>query len=261
MRESLEGTDAVVTGAGRGLGRAIARALAAEGARIWAVDHTNEELDETVALIERAGERVTALRRDLADPGQCREVAAEVASGASRVSVLVNAAAVLKEATLADTTLDDWTSTLAINLTAPYLLAQAFVPLMADRGGSLINVSSRAGIAPFPREAAYCASKYGIEALTKCLALELAEASLSVNTITPGLRIKPTGLTEAAAAAAPSARRQGWQDPLELGPAFAFLARLEGEVSGLRFDASRLAQALDRDGAEQVLARAQELAE
>ena len=105
MRESLVGADAVVTGAGRGLGRAIARALAAEGARIWAVDRTNEELDETVALIERAGDRVTKLRRDLAQPAQCREVAAEVASGASQVSVLVNAAAVLKEATLADTTL------------------------------------------------------------------------------------------------------------------------------------------------------------
>jgi NAD(P)-dependent dehydrogenase (short-subunit alcohol dehydrogenase family) len=261
MRESLEGTDAVVTGAGRGLGRAVARALAADGARIWAVDRTNEELDETVALIERAGARVTALRRDLADPGQCREVATEVASGASRVSVLVNAAAVLQEATVADTTLDDWASTLAINLTAPYVLSRAFAPRMVDRGGSLINVSSRAGTMPFAREAAYCASKHGIEALTKCLALELADAPVSVNTITPGLCIKPTGLTEAAAAVAPSAQRRQWQDPLELGPAFAFLARLEGEVSGLRFDASHLAQALDLDGAEQVLAHAQELAE
>ena len=131
---------------------------------------------------------------------------------------------------------------------------------MLEKGGSVINVSSRAGIAPFTSEAAYCASKYGLEALTKCLALEFDTLPLSANTITPGLRIKPTGLTERQAAEAEPKQQQQWSDPIELAPAFTFLARLTGEVQGLRFNGERLSAALNEEGVDGVLARITELA-
>lgn len=250
-----------MTGAGRGLGRGVALALAAEGARVWACDRTITELDDTGATIEQTGGQVRTLCFDLEDIAACRELITQVRNEAVDLQVLVNAAALLKEAKVSEMSLEDWTSTLMINLTVPFVLTQGFLPSMVNKGGSVINVSSRAGIAPFRGEAAYCASKYGIEALTKCLALEFDTLPLSVNTITPGLRIKPTGLTEAQAAEAPLEQRRQWSDPIELAPAFTFLARLEGEVRGLRFNAERLSAALIEQGANGVLSRIDEWAE
>ena len=251
----------MVTGAGRGLGRGVALALAADGARVWGCDRTTEELDETAAAIEQAGGQVQILRFDLTEIAACHEAITEVKTKAVHLQVLVNAAAVLKEAEVAKTSFEDWTSTLAINLTAPFVLTQGFLPNMLEKGGSVINVSSRAGIAPFRGEAAYCASKYGLEALTKCLALEFDTLPLSVNTITPGLHIKPTGLTDKQTVEATPKQQQQWADPLELAPAFTFLARLTGEVQGLRFNGERLSAALNEEGVNSVLARINELAE
>ena len=251
----------MVTGAGRGLGRGVALALAADGARVWACDRTTKELDETAAAIEQAGGQVQTLRFDLAEISACHELITEVTTTAVHLQVLVNAAAVLKEAKVVKTSFEDWASTLAINLTAPFVLTQGFLPSLLEKGGSVINVSSRAGIEPFPSEAAYCASKYGLEALTKCLALEFDTLPLSANTITPGLRIKPTGLTEREAAEVSPKQQQRWSDPLELAPAFTFLARLAGEVQGLRFNGERLSAALNEEGVNSVLARITELAE
>jgi NAD(P)-dependent dehydrogenase (short-subunit alcohol dehydrogenase family) len=145
-----------------------------------------------------------------------------------------------------------------VNLTAPVLLTHDLLPLLADAGGSVINVSSRAGVMPFEGEAAYCASKYGIEAFTKCLALELGSSPVSVNTITPGIKIKPTSITEEQIPTVPEAERNTWADPAEITPAFLFLARLRGEVSGRRFDALTLTRAIARYGREETLARIDE---
>ena len=245
----------------RALYEVDALALAADGARVWVCDRTTEELDETAAAIEQAGGQVQILRFDLTEIAACHEAITEVKTKAVHLQVLVNAAAVLKEAEVAKTSFEDWTSTLAINLTAPFVLTQGFLPNMLEKGGSVINVSSRAGIAPFRGEAAYCASKYGLEALTKCLALEFDTLPLSVNTITPGLHIKPTGLTDKQTVEATPKQQQQWADPLELAPAFTFLARLTGEVQGLRFNGERLSAALNEEGVNSVLARINELAE
>jgi NAD(P)-dependent dehydrogenase (short-subunit alcohol dehydrogenase family) len=111
---------------------------------------------------------------------------------------------------------------------------------------------------PFEGEAAYCAAKWGVEAFTRVLSLELGASNISVNTVTPGLRIKPTSLTDEEAEAAPESERSSWNDPMEIMPAFLFLAGLRGQVSGHRFDAFELTGALERLGQEEALRRIQE---
>jgi NAD(P)-dependent dehydrogenase (short-subunit alcohol dehydrogenase family) len=258
---TIAGVDVLVTGASRGLGRAVAEAFAAEGARVWiCADHV-AELERTKSLIDEAGGVACAITADLADPDECMSVAHTVSQGASRLQVVVNAAAVLQLRRVENLSVADWSHTLAVNLTAPFILTRELLAPLQTTGGSVINVSSRAGVKPFEQEAAYCASKYGVEALTGCLAIELRGAPVSVNTITPGLRIKPTSMTDEDVLSVPEPLRKQWSDPAEIMPAFVFLAGLRGEVTGRRFDAFVLTQALERLGIDGVLAKIDEIAE
>ena len=234
---------AVVIGAGRGLGRAVALGFAREGASLILCDHTVEELDETANEIGRDDVRV--YRFDLADRSACRRFVTTVLEERPGVDVLVNNAAVLPF-TLFETTTDrEWDETLAVNLTGARLLIQGFLPAMRERGGSVINVSSRAGISGFPKETSYCASKFALEGLTRALAVEISGEPVSINTITPGLRIKPTMMTaREEAALAPS--EKNWGPSERLVPAFVLLALARGEPSGRRFDAGELLEELRR---------------
>jgi NAD(P)-dependent dehydrogenase (short-subunit alcohol dehydrogenase family) len=251
--------DAVVTGGGRGLGRAIAMALAAEGTRVWICSEEPEELDTTASLIRKAGGAVQVLETDLADPAQCAAFTNTVIHGADRLRVIVNNAAVLKLTPVLEMSIAQWSETLAVMLTAPFLVTRDLLPLLQEEGGSVISVSSRSAVMPFEGEAAYCAAKFGMEAFTQVLALELGPGKISVNTVTPGLRIKPTSLTDAQARALPPGERDSWHDPLEIMPAFLFLAGLRGQVTGRRFDALELTTALREWGAETTLSRIREL--
>ncbi|HYU78340.1 MAG TPA: SDR family oxidoreductase [Vicinamibacterales bacterium] len=259
MSRTLEGCHAVVTGAGRGLGRAIAQGLAEAGACVSICARTESELEKTAGEIRARGGCVESAQVDLSDPAACDRFVASVFTRTTHVDVLVNNAAVLQLAPLEQLSPEVWVDTIAINLTAPCLLIKAFLPSMRQHGGSIINVSSRAGVLGFANETAYCASKFGLEGFTRALALELEGAPVSVNTVTPGLRIKPTSITDADIATGETHREQ-WEDPRQLIPAFLFLARLRGEISGLRFDANRLSRALDADPVLTV-ARAKDLAE
>ena len=261
MNGRLKGQTAVITGAGRGLGRAIAVAFAGEGAATWICARTRSELDTTADHIRALGGWVEAHEVDLSDPDACIGFAFRVLEQSRHVDVLVNNAAVLRFVPIEDVSLSEWADALAINLTAPFLLTRAVLPAMRERGGSLINVSSRAGVLGFARETPYCASKFGLEGFTRAVALELAGARVSVNTVTPGLRIKPTSLADADVPDRSAEERDAWNDPGLLAPAFLYLAQLRGEVSGLRFDAHRLTLALARQGAQLTPERVKELAE
>ena len=250
--------EAVVTGAGRGLGRAIASALATEGARVWICSEDRSELETTASLIESAGGAVRVVETDLADPDQCAAFTKAVAEGADRLQVVVNNAAVWKVTPVEDLTLEEWSEVLAVMLTAPFLVTRDLLPLLRQEGGSVINVSSRSAVMPFEGEAAYCAAKWGVEAFTRVLSLELGASNISVNTITPGLRIKPTSLTDEEVRTVPESERSSWNDPMEIMPAFLFFASLRGEVSGHRFDAFEQTGALGRLGREETLRRIHE---
>ena len=190
--ESLEGVDALVTGASRGLGFGIARAFAAAGTRVWLVAELEDELHAAAEQISEQGGQVEARVVDLADREQRMALADELSAAPLRV--LVNNAAILERQAVADLEAEHWDRTLAVNLTAPVLLTRDLMPVLKRDGGSIINISSRAGVLGFSDQAAYCASKFGMEAFTRCLALELDGTRVSVNTVTPGLPIKPTSL-------------------------------------------------------------------
>ncbi len=252
--------EVLVTGAGRGLGRGVAIAFARAGWRLWISSEIPEELDRTAELVRDCGGTVYPVIADLSSEEGCDQLVRALKQGTPRLRTVVNNAAVLRRDHVEELSLREWTHTLAVNLTAPFLISRDLLPLMTD-GGSIINVSSQAGVSTFAREAAYCASKFGIEALTGCLALETVDRPISINTITPGRRIKPTSITERDALSVAKEERESWADPVALGAAFVFLANLRGEVSGRRFNASTLADALERDGWENTLSRIHDLYE
>jgi len=259
--EILEKTDVLVTGAGRGLGSGIAAALAAAGARVWLAAELPEELAWTASRIHDAGGRAEVCPADLSreDGRDC--LVRLITDEAANLRAVVNNAGVLERQPLEALDREHWDRIMRVNLEAPVFLTRDLLPLLRRRGGSIINVSSRAGVKGFPAQIAYCASKFGIEAFTRCLALELAGSRVSVNAVTPGIRLKPTSLTRRQAERADPATRARWEDPLELGPAFVFLAGLRGEVSGCRFNTRVLTQALKEWGPEGVVHRAAEVAD
>lgn len=243
----LYGARVVVTGAARGLGAAAARSLAAAGARCLLVDVLEDDLQRLAGEI--ADGEVRPVGADLTDRADFRRVVETtgVVFGGD-LTAFVHCAGVLHPNPVSDTTDDEWDRTLAVNLTAAFVLLRAFAPALENGGGgSVILTSSRAGAQGFPREAAYCASKFGIEGLSQAFAAEMRARRVSVNTITPGARIKPTGMTTEEEQRLPPEER-AWGPADRLGPAFTALALLRGTPTGQRFRADRVAAAVRRHG-------------
>ncbi len=258
---SVKGVDVLVTGAGRGLGRGIAITLAAAGARVWLVSEMIEELEWTAADIREAGGWVEVCPADLSRDRERERLARRVRDRADQLRVVVNNAGVLERQPVESLDREHWERTMRVNLEAPVFLTRDLLPTLLREGGSVVNVSSRAGVEGSPGGTAYCASKFGIEAFTRCLALELAGSAVSVNAVTPGIYLKPTSVTRREAEAVDADTRARWEDPVKLGPAFVFLAGLRGEVSGCRFDLKVLTEALAKWGPGGVVRRVSEVAE
>jgi NAD(P)-dependent dehydrogenase (short-subunit alcohol dehydrogenase family) len=186
----LEGRVALVTGGGRGIGRAIALALAREGARVAVTARTTAELAEVVGTVQEQGGQALAVPADLADRRTPRQAVQQVTDAFGPVEILVNNAGVGSSANLRPVVdFDDgfWDLTLAVNLTAPYLLCKAVLPAMlARRAGRIINVASINGKIGSFHGAAYAASKHGLLGLTRTLALEVAAEGITVNAVCPG---------------------------------------------------------------------------
>lgn len=232
----LQGVTAIVTGAARGLGRSVAEGFARRGAAVHACDR--------IPIREMEG--VERYEVDLSDRGAAVGFVREVIATAPGVQVLVNNAAVLPITPMESITEEEWDRTFAVNLTAPFLLCREILPTLRANGGSIINVSSRAGVLGMEHEVTYCATKFGIEGLTRALATE-AGANVSVNTITPGMRIKPTNMTDEEDAAVPP-EKKAWRDAEAIVPAFTLLALARGNPTGRRFEADKLSEELKRTG-------------
>jgi NAD(P)-dependent dehydrogenase (short-subunit alcohol dehydrogenase family) len=185
----LEGKVAWITGSSSGIGRATALAMAREGAAI-AVHGTNlEEINEVVANIEGAGGKAMAVRADVSDPAQMQRAAAQIAKHLGRIDIVfANAGINGVWAPLDDLTPEEWDNTLAVNLKGTFLTLKYAAPELRKQRGAAIVCSSVNGVRMFSNTGAtaYACSKAGQIALTKMLALELAESGVRVNAVCPG---------------------------------------------------------------------------
>jgi len=261
----LEGKVALVTGSGRGFGRPVAVAYALEGARVVSVARTSSELSSTEEMIRSKGGEVMTIQADLAEPDEILKMQGRVLDEYGRMDVIFNNAAMSPWKTFDETTVDDWDRTLAVNLRAPFLLTKVFLEAMRGQGGgSIINVTSGAAVKGFVAEVAYCPSKYGLEGLTQCLALELKPYNIAVNTLgvaaPPGKGLKPTELTQEEVDRIPAEVRARYADDESMVEAFrdawTFMALQDGGgVTGQRVSTRQLAEELERDGWDTVRER------
>lgn len=183
---SLEGRVALVTGAARGLGNAIALALAHAGADVALGLRTAGSAGELVSAIEAQGRRCLPLAMDMLDLSQVRAAVGETASGLGRLDILVNNAGVAPGNPALDVTEEDFDLTVAVNLKGSLFASQAAARFMADRGyGRIINMSSQAGFVALPTESVYCMTKAALAHLTKCLAVEWGPLGINVNAVAP----------------------------------------------------------------------------
>lgn len=223
----------IVTGAASGIGRATTRRLAAEGATVVAVDRDADGLAATAEAVTDAtgGDRVTTLAADVGDPRSAPEAVALTSDRHGRLDALVNNAGILRFGHSHEVALEDWDGMLRVNLTGTFQFCRAAVPVMVAAGkGAIVNVASTAALFGHPWAAAYAASKGGVLALTRTLAVEYAQQGVRVNAVCPGSIDTPiTGAFAVPEGADPRLVRRimspvGVSGPEPVAAAIAYLA-------------------------------------
>jgi len=229
---SLAGKSAVITGAGNGIGRAIALAFAQAKANVACVDIDAKAAEATVAAIANEGVKTQAVRCDVADEADVAAAARAILQKFPAIHILVNGAAGYDpNGTVLDLTLSDWNRVFAVNVGGAFLMSRAILPAMvAAGGGSIIHIASQLGSVAAPRRAAYCATKGALIQLAKAMATDHAAQKIRVNTLSPGAveterLVKRFGDMETARRmAGPKHLLQRLGQPEEIARAAVFLA-------------------------------------
>jgi 3-oxoacyl-[acyl-carrier protein] reductase len=245
MQIDLTGKVAIVTGAGRGIGREIARTLAAEGVAVVIADIRQDLVDDAAAEWQQQDWRGAQLPCDVRKAEDCRAVAAETASRFGRIDILVNNAGVAGGAPVERLSEAVWDDNLDTNLKGVFLMSQAVLPAMkAQQAGRIISASSFAAIVPSIGSAAYSASKIGVDSLTRVLAGELGPFGITVNCYAPGMI--PTEMNHYAARS--NAQKEvlldtltlrRWGSPHDIANLVCFLSSdLASYITGTRIDIS-----------------------
>ena len=225
----FEGRVALVTGGSRGIGRAIVSALAAEGAKVAFVYASNTAAaEELVASIESQGGQVLAIQADVSKKEEADKAVEQTLERFEKIDILVNNAGIVRDTLVATMPVEKWQAVIETNLNSVYNFCHAVMrPMMSARYGRIINMSSVAARVSNQGQAAYAASKGGIEGFTRCLAVEVAKRGITVNAVAPGF--VATDMTEAVRSAAEDkilkeipAKRLG--QPEDIANAVLFLA-------------------------------------
>ncbi|MFC4077715.1 SDR family oxidoreductase [Salinithrix halophila] len=184
----LKNKTAIVTGAGRGIGEAIAFAFAREGVDLFLVGRTRSDLERVAEVVEREGRRCKVFAADVSDEGEVKAAVQAAVDAFGKVDILVNNAGVGTFKSIRETSIEEWNRILGVNLTGAFLFTREVLASMTERGqGQIINISSDVGTRTIPRASAYCASKYGLEGFTGVLTKEVRKLGIKVGVIRPGM--------------------------------------------------------------------------
>ncbi len=185
--QSLQGKVALITGAGRGIGKALALTLAEEGVAVAVLARTEAEVKETTEEIKEQKGRVLPFTADITRPEQIQQCVDSILQKWGQIDILINNAGFAKFKPFEELTLEEWKQTIEVNLTGTFIVTKAVLPNMIQRrSGSIINISSVSGLRPIPKQSAYCASKHGVIGLTTTLAMEMKPYHIRVHAICPG---------------------------------------------------------------------------
>jgi NAD(P)-dependent dehydrogenase (short-subunit alcohol dehydrogenase family) len=226
----MTGKAAFITGAARGLGREIARALARDGCRLYLVDILADRLEDTAAELRAAGHEVVSRAVDVSNHRQCADAVSDCVERFGELAVLVNCAAIMRMEPFTDTSEEVWNRILAVNLSGPFFLCQAALPHLIAARGSIVNVASSNGLMGTPYTRPYSATKAGLINLTKTLAMEYVEEPIRVNAVCPGpmaIEIASGALPPASIKREKVARcsgQRGLGDAMDVANVVAFLA-------------------------------------
>ncbi len=185
----LQNQVAIITGASSGIGRATALKFASESARVAIVARRADKLNEVAQTIRAQGGECQPIVADVTQESDIERVVRETVAAFGGIDILVNAAGIIANGNIENTTLRDWDAMFNVNVRAPFYLMQCALPYLIERKGNVVNVSSVTGIRAFPNVLAYCASKAALDQLTHCVALEVASKGVRVNAVNPGVTV------------------------------------------------------------------------
>jgi 3-oxoacyl-[acyl-carrier protein] reductase len=186
-KNKLQGQTAIVTGAGRGIGRAIAVTLAARGVNVALTARTEAQLRDVQTEIQAAGGAAEVFPADITDDSQITELLVKTVERFGALDILVNNAGMVKVLSLAETSAKDWDETMAVNVRAPFVLCRQSIPYLKGRPSPhIINITSALAVKAYSGHAAYTASKHALLGMTRTLAKELNDLGILVHAVHPG---------------------------------------------------------------------------
>lgn len=227
---SLAGRVAVITGAGKGIGRATARRFAEEGAKVALISRTESDLDELAAEIRADGGTALAFPCDITSETLVYDMMRRVESELGPIDILINNAGAILLRPIADTTTEEWNQVMNTNLLGVFLCTRAVLGSMMERRcGRIVNIGSLAGRRGYPEQGAYCTSKHGLYGFTKVLAIETQKYGIRVNMVSPGGVL--TEMTEELRASRRGSDDSEWMTPEEVADGIYYVATQEGPAT------------------------------
>jgi NAD(P)-dependent dehydrogenase (short-subunit alcohol dehydrogenase family) len=241
---------AIVTGAARGLGWGIARALGLAGAKVCICDINTEELARAEHDLRKDASDIISLPLDVANLQEFKSLVNKVVDRWGRLDGIVQNAVSMPLIQFEETSEESWWHQLHISLGGIFNATRAAWDVYKSQGGGhIIGIASGSSIRGFKREVTYCTGKHGQEGFIKAVSLEGAQYSIAINTIGPGAAIKPTDITWQEYDKLPKIVKYQWADPTELGKGFVWLLyQSPSRFSGYRFDAGPIALTVNREG-------------